>query len=40
MKCGDIKELIIEYIDGSLNEKDFQKVDEWLDWREKYKQPD
>jgi hypothetical protein len=30
MKCEDIKELIIDYIDGSLNDEDAQKVDEHL----------
>ena len=30
MKCEDIKELIIEYIEGSLNYKDTQRVDEHL----------
>jgi len=30
MKCEDIKELIIEYIEGSLNYKDAQRVDEHL----------
>ena len=30
MKCEDIKELIIEYIDGSLENKDVRLVDEHL----------
>ncbi len=30
MKCEDVKELIIEYIDGSLNDKETRKVDDHL----------